>query len=393
MRQMSRKSYQFFLIVLCCLVFLPLDGATANRIVAIGDVHGAFDTFVSILREAGLMNNKAQWSGGNTILVQIGDVLDRGPDSRKAMDLIMSLQKQAPKQKGKMIVLLGNHEIMNLIGDLRYVSPKEYASYTDSNSARRRESAYKAYETYLQQRAKKTGKQISDLSKENELEWKSSHPLGFVEHREAFRPTGKYGKWLRTLDAIQIINGNIFLHGGISNEISDLSIEKMNTRIRQEIRMFDGCAQVLLDRKAALPFFTMEEYLDAAKEELERLRDKVTEPERSIGKQLQECLDMNKWLSIHPEGPVWFRGYATWNDTEGSQNINTLLEKYKATRFITGHSVQQDGEIKARFDTKIILIDTGMLSAPFFPGGRASALEINNGKITAIYSGERKPIQ
>jgi hypothetical protein len=345
------------------------------------------------LHEAGLVNEKAQWSGGNTILVQTGDVLDRGPDSKKAMDLIMILQKQAPKQKGKVTSLLGNHEIMNLVGDLRYVSPQEYASYSDSNSAKRQQSAYKAYVTYLQQRAKKFGKDAPEISKESEQEWKTKHPFGFVEHREAFRPIGKYGKWLRTLDAIQEIDGNIFLHAGISKEVSDLPIEKMNTRIRQEIRMFDGCAQVLQERKAALPFFTMEEYLDAAKEELETLKDKITEPEASIGKQLKDCVNMNSWLSIHPDGPLWFRGYATWNDTEGAQNANELVEKYKATRFVTSHSVQLNGEIKARFDTKVILIDTGMLSAPFFPGGRASALEIINGKITAIYSGKREPIQ
>jgi hypothetical protein len=62
-----------------------------------------------------------------------------------------------------------------------------------------------------------------------------------------------------------------------------------------------------------------------------------------------------------------------------------LISKYKVTRFITAHTVQADGQIHSRFNGQIFLIDTGMLSGSFFPGGRASALEITEGKLTPIY--------
>jgi hypothetical protein len=55
------------------------------------------------------------------------------------------------------------------------------------------------------------------------------------------------------------------------------------------------------------------------------------------------------------------------------------------TRFITAHTVMPDGQIRSRFNGQIFLIDTGMLSGSFFPGGRASALEITDGKVTPIY--------
>ena len=391
----SRIPFIRFLTILVVALFLflpgvfPVDGASPVRIVAVGDVHGAFEAFTNILREAQLINDKNQWSGGNAVLVQTGDVLDRGPDSKKVMDLLMALEKEASKQKGKVIPLLGNHEIMNLIGDLRYVSPEEYASYSDSGSSKRQESSYKAYENFLKQRTKKLGK---ELPLETAEEWKKKHPPGFIEHREAFASNGKYGKWLRKLNALQTIDGSIFLHGGISPATSENSIDQMNRRIQQEIRIFDSCSQLLQQRKAALPFFTMDELLEAARAEVDVLKSKPQiEVENSVSKQLEECVNIDSWLSIHPEGPLWFRGFAKWSDTEGAQQVDQLLKKYKASRFVTGHSVQPAGQINSRFDAKIILIDTGMLSS-YFPDGRASALEIKNGKITAIYSEKREPI-
>ena len=72
----------------------------AKRIVAIGDAHGDFDSFVQILRKCSLIDEKNDWSGGNTTFVQVGDVLDRGPHSRKILDLIIKLEKQSLEQKG-----------------------------------------------------------------------------------------------------------------------------------------------------------------------------------------------------------------------------------------------------------------------------------------------------
>jgi hypothetical protein len=81
-----------------------------NRIIAIGDVHGDFEQFVSVLRSAGLIDRNADWSGGRTHLVQTGDIVARGPDSRATMNLIMKLEKQAQEAGGAVHALVGNHE-------------------------------------------------------------------------------------------------------------------------------------------------------------------------------------------------------------------------------------------------------------------------------------------
>src|SRR5258706_9260253 len=101
-------------------VVSALAGAqgTGQRVVAIGDIHGDFDAFVGILQRARLVDPRNRWSG-NSILVQTGDFLDRGPKARAVMDLLMALQRDAPRQSGRVVVLMGNHEAMNIYGDLR----------------------------------------------------------------------------------------------------------------------------------------------------------------------------------------------------------------------------------------------------------------------------------
>ena len=377
-------SKKLLLILFIASSALLLIAAPKPRIVAIGDIHGADAAFVSILEKAKLINTNQEWIAENTIFVQTGDVLDRGPGSRKAMDLLMNLEKQAPKKNGKVIALLGNHEVMNIIGDLRYVSAEDYASYSDSDSAKRQDAAYKAYVDFLKQRNEKLGVQPPAFTNEMEQDWKQKHPPGFIEHREAFSKKGTYGQWLRKHDAIAVLDGNVFLHGGISPAVKELSFDQINRKVHHELNDFDGCRDYLLTQKAALPFFTVDEVVSAANQELQIQKQKRAE---GIGENniLQKCVSLESWLIMHPDGPLWFRGFAIWDDSEGSRNIQDLISKYKVTRFITAHTVQPDGQIHSRFNGQIFLIDTGMLSGSFFPGGRASALEINEGKVTPVY--------
>ena len=108
-----------------------------GRIIAVGDVHGDYEQFTAVLASAGLIDGNGNWTGGKTHLVQTGDVVDRGPDSRAVMDLLMKLEKQAAAAGGAVHALIGNHEAMNVYGDLRYVSPGEFASYAQGPDASR----------------------------------------------------------------------------------------------------------------------------------------------------------------------------------------------------------------------------------------------------------------
>ena len=100
---------------------------------------------------------------------------------------------------------------------------------------------------------------------------------------------------------------------------------------------------------------------------------------------IQEFLRQEDWFSVRVDGPLWFRGYDQWSEEEGAPQVSKILEAYKATHIVVGHTVQKGGRIRPRFGNKVFLIDTGMLSS-YYPGGRASALEIcGDAKFIAVY--------
>src|SRR6185503_16218623 len=141
-----------------------------------------------------------------THLVQTGDILDRGSDSRKAMDLLMRLEDEARQAGGAVHALIGNHEAMNMYGDLRYVVPGEFTAFRDADSEKHR---------------------VAD------------QPLGYAEHRREFAPNGKYGKWIRGHNAVVQIDGTLFLHGGISPKYAGWSVRKINDQVRLELEDFN----------------------------------------------------------------------------------------------------------------------------------------------------------
>ena len=100
---------------------VPVQWSGIDRVVAFADVHGAYAELLPLLRETGIVDAQDHWAAGQAHLVSLGDLLDRGADSRKVMDLLMRLQGEAQAKGGQVHVLLGNHEAMNILGDLRYV--------------------------------------------------------------------------------------------------------------------------------------------------------------------------------------------------------------------------------------------------------------------------------
>ena len=362
----------------------PTEAAAANSVVAIGDVHGDFDDFVTILQKAGLIDEQHHWTGGKTTFVQVGDLLDRGPKPRDVMDLMMSLEKEAPKAGGRVVGLLGNHEMMNIMGDLRYVTPVNYASFADSDSEKRQKSAYQDYVKWRHGHSALIG-ELPQPMELTEPEWMARHPQGFVEQREAFSPSGIYGKWLREHSAVAQIGGVIFLHGGIHPSLAHLKLETINSHIRDEIKAFDAAKQYLQSEKVILPFFTLQEMTAVVQAELSAERKSLMPGNQQRQAKMMEFLGFQDWLSVRPDGPLWFRGYDQWSEEEGVAQVSKLLEAYKATHIAVGHTVQKGGRIRPRFGNKVFLIDTGMLSS-YYPGGRASALEIrNDAKFTAEY--------
>jgi hypothetical protein len=354
-------------------------------VIAIADVHNAFDNFVAILLRTGLIDKENHWTGGKTTLVQVGDLLDRGPKPREVMDLMIALEKEAPQAGGRVVSLLGNHEVMNIMGDLRYVVPANYASFSDGKSEERRKAAYEEYVKWRGSHAALLA-ELPQPMELTEAEWMARHPAGFVEQREAFGSKGKYGEWLRGHDAVAEIDGVIFLHGGIHPDLANTKLDVMNKRIRDEIKAFDASKLYLQNEKLILPFFNLQEISSAIQAEVIAERKSRVPADDARQAKILEFLRHQDWLSVRVDGPLWFRGYDQWSDGEGAPQVNKVLEAYKATHIVVGHTVQKGGRIRPRFGNKVFLIDTGMLSSYYYPEGKASALEIcSNNKFIAAY--------
>lgn len=238
-----------------------------ERVVAIGDVHGAYDRYVEILRETGLIDADLKWTGGKTHLVQLGDTLDRGPDSRKALELTRRLIEQAAAAGGQVHQLLGNHEIMRMLGDTRYVTPGEFQAFVTDQSEQLRKRF------------------LDTVKPEIREEVLSKTPLGWVEMRLAFQPDGDYAKWLTTLNTVVNINGVMFLHGGISPPVADQSCETINDMVR---------------------------------------RDMTADFEKTIS-------DPLKSLAAREDGPLWYRGLVLQPDTFESEVDTILTKQHVTT--------------------------------------------------------------
>lgn len=310
------------ILSLACAAWLalsPLSAAPA-RIVAVGDVHGGDAAFVAILQRAGVIDASRRWIGGNTVLVQTGDVTDRGDGVRAALDLLMALEREASKAGGKVHMALGNHEVMNMLGDTRDVTPEIFKSFGG-------ERAY----------------------------------------RQAMGPKGRYGRWLRSHPAIVKVGDSLFMHAGINPEITTESIDWLNRNVKDQITRWDQAVASLEQAELVRPLAPFMEVVGAAS-----------------GANLSLANIGNTHL-FHPEGILWFRGYSSWTDEEGAGKMAALLERYQVKRMVTGHTVQANGAIRERFGGGLYLIDTGLLDGRFFPGGRASALEILDTAVKPIY--------
>lgn len=350
----------------------PVPRTGVPRTVVIGDIHGDLEGLTSILRQAGITDASGRWIAGKTTVVQTGDMTDRGAQVRGVLDLLMGLEPQAKAAGGRLAVLLGNHEAMNLAGEFRDVTPEIYASFAEGRSEERRRQAYDAYVRLCNARAELfTSTPPPAFQAVPRDTWMAAYPPGAIEYREAFGPRGRYGRWLRGKAAVLQLGNLVFMHAGINPATAPRRLDDINKQVQNEIRALDDYRRRMSEQKLILPWFDLKDMVTAAQ----------IDPQ-NLGKLLQ----VHQWALFDPDGPMWFRGFATWPPEEGSAQIETLLERYEIAGFVVGHTVTKSRRITPQFSNAVFLIDTGMI----FKEGVASALEIENGRFTAIDPDGRK---
>lgn len=306
-----------------------------SRVVVIGDLHGDYAKFHDQLTQAGLIGRHDAWSGGATHLVQLGDVPDRAPDTRRILDLLMRLEPQARRAGGYVHALIGNHEAMNMEGDLRYTTAGEFAAFTDRDSPRRRDAYRTLLVAALKAHPPAGGPPVFDAAWRGRFD--AEHPLGWVEHQAAWSPSGVYGRWILSHNAIIRIDDTLYLHGGIGPEFLPFDIDVMNQAVLAALRH---------------------------------------QPEVAGGP--HDIL----W---NQQGPLWYRGMAQNDETAEAAHVAAVLARYQVRHIILGHTKQYP-MVNSRFDGAVILTDIAVRAGCADP----HAFLIKQGDtLTTVYRGHR----
>lgn len=291
-----------------------------EKIIAIGDLHGDYEHFITILKHEriGLIDNNLSWIGGKTHLVQIGDIMDRGDRAKDIFDLIKRLEKEATAAGGMVHMLIGNHEEMNITGIAfqyaDYVTVLQFKDFLPDSYKKGKEREFK--------KRTEDGGDIED-------EWKKlmqdEEAQGFyVENFNLL-----YGRWIaEEHNAVIKINDTVFVHGGIGEKYSTWQLKDINNLYYTEFqKWFRG----------------------------ESFRPKIL------------------WAD---DGPLWFRELATWNDQHFASQVNQILANLGAKQIVIAHTPLITDHMVNRFGRKVWVIDTGISR---LYRGFLSALIIKNG--------------
>jgi hypothetical protein len=221
-------------------------------------------------------------------------------------------------------------------GDLRNVLPEEYLAFREPGSEER---IKQAYEQELESMRKAGRLPANDADMEYfKKSWFERHPPGFVEHREAFGPSGHYGSWIRKNSAVIRINDTLFVHGGISPKYAARKRADMNDTIRRE----------LSDPERLLPGFATE-----------------------------------------IQGPVWYRGLA--EEEEGGPydaHVKRVLALHAVRRIVIGHTVTRSA-IMPRFGGRVVNIDIGLSR---FYGRPPACLVLERNESFVLHKGTKIPL-
>ena len=274
----------------------PNSPQTPPRIVAFGDVHGDLDAARRALRLAGAIDATDHWIGGELVVVQTGDLLDRGNDEWAILEWFARLAEEAEAAGGAFHQLLGNHELMNVAGDLRYVTPDGFPQFEGVATFDPDDPEFAELEPHQRARA------------------------------AAFRPGSPYALRYAEQEVILLLDGNVFVHGGVLPSHLDYGLE----RIRDELRGW--------------------------------LRGERERPSILSGV-----------LS-----PIWTRAYSSHPDEGAAAQVEEVLARLGAERMIVGHTVQEGG-ITPAFEGRVWCVDTGM-SRHY--GGSVEVLVIEGDEVT-----------
>lgn len=204
------------------IVATPLVIKTSERVIVIGDIHGDYQTLISVLRMANLIDDNSRWIGGKTIVVFLGDFVDGWTDDKKVLDYLISLTLEAREEGGEIYSVLGEHELLNIQGKFNHVHNGAFRTF---------------------------GK----IWDENLFPIIGLHHSRF----KAFKPGGYYAEWLSQYNVFLIVNDTLFAHAGIHSSHLKLGLESINEETRRwMLGKIDEVPEVILSDVSPLKMKT-----------------------------------------------------------------------------------------------------------------------------------------
>ena len=294
-----------------------------------------------------------------------GDIVDRGPQSRAVLDLLMRLEMEAQASGGRVHVLLGNHVVMNLTGDLRYVSIEEFSAFTADEDPRDRERGWQRF-------ANQGG---------NRDAFEARYPDGFFGHLRAFGPQGTYGSWLLQRPVLVVINRVAFVHGGLPASLLPNDAASLEKRYLAPLRVHAAAWHQLVDAGVLDP----REAWDRQEQVLQGYlnstdgNEAIADPARTIVANRYGGLSAS-------DSPVWYRATASCNPVIEVDNTKEVLRSLGADQAVIGHTPTRGSQVRSRMGGRVVMLDTGMLGTHY--GGVAAALVIEAGNMRAHYAGD-----
>ncbi len=193
----------------------------ASRVFVVGDVHGAFDELTATLECLKIARRTApdsfrfEWTGENSLLIMLGDLNDRGLHSKQVYDAVMDLENQAAKQGGQVICVLGNHEAMLLNGQV-----EEWAKTLTSHKKQHYQNT------------------LDSFTREG------------LDFHQAISEKGLYGRWIRHRPLFAMVNGFMFVHGGLPNK--PISRSELAADFRDDVEQGDWKKGIFMNHESVL---------------------------------------------------------------------------------------------------------------------------------------------
>eukprot|EP00919_Chromeraceae_sp_WS-2016_P051384 GHVR01121814.1.p1 GENE.GHVR01121814.1~~GHVR01121814.1.p1 ORF type:complete len:357 (+),score=67.15 GHVR01121814.1:45-1115(+) len=304
-----------FIINLLLLTLLPISVYASDdftlkwtgNVYVLADIHGDYETTINLLYKINIIDNNNKWIGVNTLLIQLGDILDVGTKGKQLIDLFIQLREDAINKNSKVLLLMGNHE---------YWAPTGIYSFNYRNHDK------------------------SFINVSNKISVFSSSNSN----------NSKYRDFLKSLKLAVIVNDSLYVHGGMT---PNNSINRCNDLDSNAADFVENCLrklnEIMLHNLPDIPEITLYE------QKKRGFFDIFYEKDKEIREGAKENPLFHRPVDSHKHKGE-SRTYETSPELDKCKHVSDVLEKLKAKRMIVGHTANY--YMRTYCDNTLVMADS-----------------------------------